>query len=109
MSLILNLDLELLISKLLSLCIVLSIFTGIFCTLDHRNFSGITEEEDKNHKAFNRFYFVITTASSTGYGDISPKSITARILSILLQISTTIGIISTFLQININKKIVDKS
>lgn len=105
-----ELTLQTVISKIICLCIVLGIFTGIFYTLDHNHFSGITEEEDNRHKAFNRFYFVMTTASSTGYGDISPKSVTSRVFSILLQILTTFGIISTFLRINIsNKKSVYKT
>ena len=42
----------------------------------------------------NRLYFVTTTFSSTGYGDISPKSQTARGITILLQLLVVINIIS---------------
>lgn len=98
-----DLTLQIVLSHLICLGIVLCIFTGIFYTLDHTHFSGITEEEDKEHKLFNRFYFAMTTASSAGYGDIYPKSVDARTFSILLQLLSTIGIISTFMRININK------
>ncbi|RPF82427.1 MAG: hypothetical protein CBC65_000375 [Rhodothermaceae bacterium TMED105] len=43
--------------------------------LDAEEFSGIDENSDKNFvsRIFNRFYFVCTTLSTAGYGDIYPK------------------------------------
>lgn len=51
-----------------------------FCPEAEDHFNGITKEADQTFgdKLFNRFYFSLVTATTLGYGDISPKSRTAR-------------------------------
>mgnify|MGYP006141683623 CR=1 FL=1 len=67
----------------LSFIIILG-FSIIFYNYDHTHFNGLNEKNDTN-KFFNRFYFTITTLSSAGYGDITPKSIEVKVFSIILQ------------------------
>lgn len=78
---------------LLSLCfsIVLSLF-------DYTHWNGIDEKEDENMitKILNRLYFVTTTMSSVGYGDISPKSHITKILVIMMQMFVVIGFIAIY-------------
>lgn len=57
----------------------------ILCPDGETHFNGIKKEEDETFtdKLFNRFYFSIVTGTTLGYGDISPKSKTARIIVII--------------------------
>ena len=68
------------------LCFSLSFFVVAYMLLcrDYRHFTGISKKEDAKYwdAFFNRFYFVMITFATIGYGDISPKSKTARILTI---------------------------
>ena len=66
--------------------IIIIIFIFILSLFDYTHWNGIHEEEDKSiiKKIFNRYYFLTSTISSVGYGDISPKSYSCRaIVSIL--------------------------
>jgi len=67
--------------------IIILIFTSIFYMFDHTHFIGLEKEDDNVilNKIFNRLYYTISTLSSAGYGDITPKSYATKILSILLQ------------------------
>ena len=62
-------------------------FTFIFTLFDHTHFDGFGELDDSTiyKKVFNRLYFTITTVSSVGYGDISPKTTDIRCVVMLLQ------------------------
>ena len=84
--------------SIIGLCIV-SFFTIIFHFFDHTNFNGFGEKEDEEHKLLNRLYFTMTTFSSTGYGDISPKSIYVKIITMLLQFSLVIAMLGGILEI----------
>ena len=66
--------------------IICLLFSGILCAFDYSHFYGITKEEDQGiDKFYNRLYFVFTTISTVGYGDITPKSkITRFIVSIIM-------------------------
>ena len=61
---------------------------------DHSHFNGFSKENDMENKFFNRLYFTTTTFSSTGYGDVSPKSNDVKLLSIILQFSLVIIMLS---------------
>ena len=68
---------------LVLLFITNSIFSIIylFTCKDPEDWNGMDEEDDSIFKKlFNRLYFSMTTLSTVGYGDISPKSTKARTL-----------------------------
>ena len=79
--------------------VIIFFFTGIFYMFDHNHFDGI-DEEDEEYKFINRLYFTITTFSSAGYGDITPKTMEVKGVSVVLQfiliISLMSGIINLF-------------
>lgn len=84
--------------KLISLVLVSSVFVVIFSFFDHTHFNGIEEESDQGYdKILNRLYFVLTSLSTIGYGDISPKTQPCRYVTILLQAFVCIEFISSFL------------
>ena len=83
------------ILKLASVSIfIILVFTIIFMNYDHSHFNGFSKENDMENKFFNRLYFTTTTFSSTGYGDVSPKSNDVKIISIILQFSLVIILLS---------------
>ena len=81
-----------------------TIFALILCNYDHTNWLGITEQEDNTFykKFFNRFYFTSTTYSTAGYGDISPKTIRARIMVMVLQTLILIEIVNLSVHVKPN-------
>ena len=81
---------------LLEILVIVCIFITILSFFDYTHWNGILEEEDKSiaKKIFNRYYFVTTTLSSVGYGDISPKSYSCKLIVSLLQILIAIHIIN---------------
>ena len=82
------------ISKLLLLGFTtILFFSCIFYLFDHTHFHGIEEDHEEN-KFFHRFYFTITTLSSAGYGDITPKTIPVKIISCILQFILIISLMS---------------
>lgn len=70
-------------------------FSAIFYHFDYNHWIGINEEDDRTfiNKLFNRLYFTMTTFSSTGYGDVSPKSKQLKIVVMIFQFLMTISII----------------
>lgn len=62
---------------------------------DHSHWNGIDEKRDKKllDKFIARLYFVSTTLSSIGYGDITPKTNSNRLLTIFLHIIVLMTII----------------
>ena len=72
-------------------------FTALYSTFlwDSYHWNGMDDNIDSNDpyltqkKLFNRLYFSITTTSTVGYGDISPRTTLARIL-VLLNILTIV-------------------
>ena len=72
--------------------IIILFFTIVLMFFDDSNFRGFNEDgtESIHIKFFNRLYFTMTTFSSTGYGDISPKSIGVKIISMILQFALVI-------------------
>ena len=62
------------------------IFTCILCLFDKTHFNGIDEDESLSTLIFNRFYFVTSSFSTVGYGDVSPKSKTTKLIVVILQL-----------------------
>lgn len=92
---ILNKKILMKIFKLASIGIfIILLFTISLMNYDDTHFNGFTHDEDIKNKFFNRFYFTTTTFSSTGYGDVSPKSKDVKIISIILQFSLVIIMLS---------------
>ena len=65
------------------ICTVL-IFSLILNKYDHEHFVGIDEEDDKKNRFSNRVYYVLTTMSTVGYGDIYPKTQIVKRLSMIM-------------------------
>ena len=81
---------------------ILLFFTLILMNYDHTHFNGFTQdkESDAKYKFFNRLYFATTTFSSTGYGDLSPKSTDVKIISMILQFSLVIIMLGGTFEMN---------
>ena len=81
--------------KLKAIVVLLVLSSFIFMHFDRSHFNGLTEKDDTSllNRWISRLYFVTTTFSTVGYGDITPKSRTVRLLTIVLMI----GILVEFL------------
>jgi hypothetical protein len=79
----------------LSTLIIVAFFSVVFYQFDNTHWIGISKEDDQSpaDKLFNRVYFTMTTFSSTGYGDISPKSKGLKVAVMLVQFLITISIL----------------
>ncbi len=74
--------------------IVISLF--MFLTLDDEDFNGMSGTyTNKKERFINFFYYNIVSTSSTGYGDITPKSPRARIFVSLILLSMTLNFFAT--------------
>lgn len=80
----------------LEIFIIIIVSVIILSLFDYTHWNGIEEEEDKNiiKKLFNRYYFITTTISSVGYGDIYPKSYSCKATTSILHILVTAQIIN---------------
>ena len=78
--------------------ILISIFTFLFALFDHTHFDGFGELDDSttSKRIFNRLYFTITTVSSVGYGDISPKTTDIRCVVMILQTILIFAVVDYF-------------
>tara|TARA_B100001094_G_C18136589_1_gene775460 strand:- start:804 stop:1154 length:351 start_codon:yes stop_codon:yes gene_type:complete len=78
--------------------------------LDYTHWNGIDKDEDSNlfDKILNRIYFLSSSVSTTGYGDISPKSRVAKIIVIIIQIYVTINV-ATLIHNYLNKSFILKN
>ena len=79
--------------------IIIIIFTSIFSFFDYSHFNGVNEKNELSlvNRIFNRLYFTVTTLSSSSYGDITPKTIEVKILSLLLQLVLIVSLLSGLL------------
>ena len=73
------------------------VFLIILLLFDYTHWNGIEKKNDDTiqNKILNRLYFITTTVSTSGYGDITPKSRLCRIIVIILQTFVLFGIIDT--------------
>ena len=67
-------------------CLAFAILLMILCRDGPTHFRGITEEQDSHplEAFFTRFYFMVSTSTLCGVGDVSPKSHLARIIVIVI-------------------------
>ena len=81
---------------------IMIIFLIIMLQLDHSHWKGMTKENDKTiyNKLLNRFYFLTTTFSTAGYGDISPITTTGKILTMIIQFCVMISFVEIFISDN---------
>lgn len=71
-----------LLSLIITVNLLFAAFMYMWATDD--DISNLPKEPGKRFMAL--FYFSVTTSTSTGYGDIVPKSIRARAFSVALQL-----------------------
>ena len=71
--------------KVIAAVVVGTLVVTLFLGPEH--FNGIDDDEPFVMIPLNRLYFVMTTLSTVGYGDISPKSPIAKLISILIMTS----------------------
>ena len=74
------------------------VFLVILLSFDHSHWNGIEEENDQTmtDKLMNRFYFLSSTFSTAGYGDITPKTTMTKMIVIVIQLFVTIGLFEIF-------------
>lgn len=79
---------------------MLSLIVMIYMVLcrKYSHFKGLNEQEDKHftHAFINRLYFVLTTIATIGYGDISPASMRARIITICVILTVFVIVLKAF-------------
>ena len=81
---------------------IMIIFLIIMLQFDHTHWKGMNKENDKTiyNKLLNRFYFLTTTFSTAGYGDISPITTTGKILTMIIQFCVMISFVEIFINDN---------
>lgn len=80
--------------------LVIIIFLVIILQFDYKHWNGIEKKTDDTiqDKILNRFYFLTTTFSTAGYGDITPKTKETKIIVIIMQICVLLGIVELTLE-----------
>ena len=74
--------------------ILVVVFTLLFSTLDESHFNYLYPPKKGNLEyVVERFYFTIVTISTIGYGDITPKTVVARLLTIALILCMIVSIL----------------
>ncbi|PNH01108.1 hypothetical protein TSOC_013025 [Tetrabaena socialis] len=97
---------SILISILFTVYLVFALLFLLLCRNAAVHFNGIDPEADSSSLAgayFTRLYFTTVAATTTGFGDISPKSPRARALTMLLLV--LIVSYGLFMMINVAKLI----
>jgi hypothetical protein len=77
--------------------ITMTVILTIVCR-DYRHFKGLNRRNDSNiyQALFDRFYFVLVTISTMGYGDIAPASNRAKASVIAIVLFVVVIILNTF-------------
>jgi hypothetical protein len=83
--------------KLVAFAVLFVVFMVIEMVFlwDTKHWNGIDPKEDMTllDKAFNRMYFIISTHSSVGYGDISPKTKLARCIIMVQMVMVIVQVL----------------
>ena len=80
---------------------ILILFSFFLMPFDYTNFSGLEHEKTETNifkRYFDRLYFVSTTLSSVGYGDIYPTTILVRLIVIVMQSVAAMGVLSLLME-----------
>ncbi len=85
--------------KLIFLLCIVVIFTLLYYFLVSDADNWNNRSSDANLSLFDCSYFVVITFSTIGYGDLSPKSNTARILTMILTIVVIVGLMDIFAEL----------
>jgi CBS domain containing-hemolysin-like protein len=85
-----------LVAILLALNFAFAVFLYSWATDD--DISNLPKDPKERFSAL--LYFTVTTSTSTGYGDIVPKSIRARMASSVLQLVMLVLIVKRILEKN---------
>lgn len=95
---------------------ILSLLLLLFCR-DSQHFHGLDKNLDKNifGALFQRFYFVTTTLTTIGYGDIAPKTLRAKVIVVIF-IIVVLGIVmqalsslAAFVETEFLNKVINKT
>ena len=70
-------------STITSIAIIVIGFTVLTFLMGPQHFNGL-EDERVGERLINRLYYVMTTVSTVGYGDISPKTPFAKLVGITI-------------------------
>lgn len=70
-------------STIASIAVIVLGFTVLTLLMGPRHFNGL-EDERIGERLINRLYYVMTTVSTVGYGDISPKTPFAKLVGITI-------------------------
>jgi len=83
--------------KIFYIIILICLCAYILTNFDHTHFNGFKKEDDSNFKKkyFNCIYFLFTTFSGVGYGDITPASNYIKVFVMSFQLVLIISIIVT--------------
>ena len=83
--------------KIFYIIIIILICAYILTHFDNTHFNGLDKknDEDFKHRFFNRIYFLFTTFSGVGYGDVTPASNYIRFFVMCFQFILIISIIMT--------------
>jgi hypothetical protein len=75
----------------------MTVILTIVCR-DYRHFNGLNRRDDANiyQALFDRFYFILVTISTMGYGDISPATNRAKASVIAIVLFVVVIILNTF-------------
>jgi hypothetical protein len=75
----------------------MTVILTIVCR-DYRHFKGLNRRDDANiyQALFDRFYFILVTISTMGYGDISPATNRAKASVITIVLFVIVIILNTF-------------
>lgn len=79
-------------SAITSIAAIVIGFTALTFLMGPQHFNGL-EYERIGERLINRLYFVMTTVSTVGYGDISPKTPFARLVGITIMSLMLVSVI----------------
>lgn len=88
MTLIKFINISVMFKFFVKICLLLSFCSVIYMQYDYTHWNGINKYHDRTllSKFLNRLYFSSTTLSTVGYGDISPKSDSNKLITIFIHI-----------------------